>query len=476
MNSNLTKLASRGVFWSGTSQFLTQLFQFITLVVLARLLVPDDFGVIGMAFIFIEFVRTINELGLSAAIIQRKNLNESHLSTSFWTSLLAGLFFCIIGILAAPYIAVFFKTEIVSPVVKVLSFGFVLGAFGTVHRAYMEKNLDFKRLMSAEVGSSLTFGVTAIVLAFMGMGVWSLVAGALMRNFSLSALLWILSPWRPSLIFSPTSFEELFSFGRNVLGSRVLNYISANADYLIIGRFLGAVPLGFYTLAYQLTTFPQTRLSSIVSRVAFPAFSTVQDSNDKIGHGYLKVLKYVSLVTFPLLAGLFSIANEFIPLVFGVKWSPIVLPLQILCLAGALKSVNTLVGSVFFSKGRPDLVFKWNIFTVIVVPIAILIGVQYGVTGVAAAVSIISLILTLPLQKIVCKLIDLPLHKYFYSLYPAATGSIILIIAIQMFKKITSFLPNYAVLSGSIIIGIIAYLLVISIIDIKIFKEIKNMK
>jgi len=460
MSNNLTKQATLGILWTGISQFSTQFFRFAVTIVLARLLFPEDFGLIGMAAIFIGVVTTVNELGLSAAIIQRKEINESHLSTSFWTSVIVGVILCILTIVASPFVADFFQEELVQPILVTLSFVFIIGSFAVVPEALLAKNLNFKKIAIAEIGSEISSGIIAIILAFSGLGVWSLVWRMLIGNSILVILLGMIYPWRPSMIFSYKSFKELFSFGINVTGSRLLNYTQSNIDYLVIGKLLGALDLGYYTLAYSIITFPLRRISWVITRVTFPTFSIIQDDNAKLREGYLKVIRYISLVTFPMIAGLFIISPEFVTVVLGEKWSPIVLILQILCIAGAIKSVGTTTGSILLSKGRADIEFKWNIFRIIILTVAILIGANYGIVGVAVAVTVVSFSLFWIIQMIANRLIDLSFYNYFKALYPATISSLIMVFSIGIFKEAAFTVYNLSAtvtLIGSIIVGILVY-------------------
>lgn len=470
----LTTKTVQGVGWSGISQIVAQAFQFAVRIILARLLVPKDFGVIGMALIFTALIQTVNELGLSAAIIQRKDINKKHLSTSFWISIFMGVILCIIAVIASPFIADFFKERLVQPVISILSIGFILGSFGAIHRTLLQKKIDFKSVAITETGAAAFSGIVSVVLALLGFGVWSLVMGALMGSFGRSALLWLRCPWRPSMIFDFKSFEELFGFGKNVMGSQIVQYVTFNADYLLIAKFLDVTSLGFYTLAYQIAIFPLSRISSIITRVTFPTFSIIQDDNANLRVGYLKAIKYTSLITFPLLAGLAVVAREFIPIVIGEKWMPMVLPLQILCVAGILYSVATHVGSILLSKGRSDIHLKWDIFAAIVLPIAVLIGVRYGITGVATATTVVSCALFLIIQKITNRLIDLNFYDFFKALYPATACSVILMISVLTFQTLSILISLQDIISlmGSITIGAMAYILAIRIIDNNSLREI----
>ncbi|MCG7847617.1 MAG: MOP flippase family protein, partial [ANME-2 cluster archaeon] len=406
MNSNLRKSTAIGILWTGISQLSTQVFRFIVIIILARLLHPEEFGIVGLAAIFIGFISTVNELGMSAAIIQRKDVDETHLSTSFWASVGTGITLFVLTVLVSPLVADFFQEDLVQPILIITAIGLVIGSFSVVHRALLEKSLDFKKITITEVCAAYVSGIISILLAISGYGVWSLVFGGLVGNFISVIILWKISAWRPSLKFSFAHFKELFGFGGHVMGSRLLNYIDSNMDYLVVGKLLGAVALGYYTLAYHLITFPLHKISIIVTRVTFPAFSTIQDDNDTLRKGYLKVVRYISLITFPMLAGMFVVAPEFVVVVFGTKWAPMILPLQILCLAGALKSVGTTVGSILLSKGRADIQFKWNILTAILLPIAVLLGANYGIVGVAAAITVMTISLFPIIQMITNKLID----------------------------------------------------------------------
>lgn len=475
MNSNLIKSSTSGVLWTGISQFVSQVFQFIVIIILARILIPKEFGIVGMAAIFTGFISRFNELGLSSAIIQRKDVNEMHLSTSFWTSLGAGTILCILTALVSPYIADFFSEDLIHPILIVSSINFIVGSFSVIPRTLFVKSLDFKKLAIVEISATFISGMLSILLAFNGYGVWSLVLGGISSSFISVLILWRLSPWRPSYKFSVSHFKELFSFGSHVMGSNILNYIDTNVDYLVVGKMIGASALGYYTLAYNLMTFPLHKISTIVTRVTFPAFSKIQDDNNALQNGYLKAVRYISIITFPMLAGIFVVAPEFIVVIYGSKWVPVILPLQILCLAGALKSIGTTVGSILLSKGRADIQFKWNILTVIVLTIAVLIGVKYGIVGVASMVTISTILLFFIIQKITNKLIDLSMYNYLKAIFPALFGSMTLIIAVEIYQRIITVygLTDAVMLISSVLIGIAVYVMFIRIFFNNLLREIR---
>jgi len=479
MNDNLIKSTAFGILWTGTSQISVQGFRFIVIIILARLLYPEDFGLVGLAAIFIGLINAINELGLSAAIIQKKNIEEVHLSTSFWASVATGIILFLFTILASPYVADFFNEDLVEPLLIINSIGFIIGSFSVVHRAQLEKNLKFKKISIVEIVAACCSGIISIAMAFAGYGVWSLILGGLFGNFISVILLWKIFSWRPSLIFSFTHFKELFNFGGNVMSSRILNYIESNIDFIIIGKMLSALAFGYYSFAYSLILFPLRKVSIIVTRVVFPAFSILQDDNEILRKGYLKIVRYISLITFPMLSGLFVVAPEFITIVYGTKWTPMILPLQILCLTGILHSIGHTIGTILLSKGRADIQLKWNLFSSIVLTIAVIIGVQYGIVGVAVAVTIAKVFLFPTIQLITNRLIDLSMFNYFKAIYPAIISSITLMIFVEVYQRLCLMvfdISGFYLLITSIFLGIIVYISVLSIFFNDIFKELKLLK
>lgn len=474
MNKDLKTLATFGIFWNGTSQLLTQIFQLIVVVILARLLSPRDFGIAGLATIFVGLVATINELGLSAAIIQRKNVDNVHLSTSFWINVIMGIVLFILAILLSPIVANFFKEDIIKPIVIVSSISLIIGSFSIIQKALLEKNLDFKKITIVEICTTIISGTISIIMAIGGYGVWSIVVGGISGSIISGIMLWNVNKWRPSLTFSFSHFKELFDYGSNVMGSKFLGSVVMRIDSIIVGKIFGTTTLGYYTLARNLTSFPVQRISWTIMRVIFPAFSIIQEDSDTLRKGYLKVIRYVSLITFPMFAGMLVVAPEFISVFYGEKWSPMVILLQILCIEAALVSIGTLTNTMLNSKGRSDLPFKWHLYAVVIIPISIIIGSKYGIVGVAIALTIIQAIFVAIFQVITNRLIDLKMSTYIKELTPAMISSIVLIFGIKVYDIFAND-AEYNMLLTSVVIGIIIYLLIIKIFYNHILDETKKL-
>ena len=419
----LTRKTMRGIFWSGTSQFMIQGISFFVNIVLARLLFPEDFGILAMAALFIEMTGLISDFGLSAALIQRKKINQTQRSTAFWMNILVGVTLVGLSVLCAPLAADFFRRDIIAPVIMVSSIGFVIRAVGGVHRALMTRQLRFKTLAIPDVVGILAFSASVIPMVLMGLGLWSIVLANLVSALISSTILWRLSSWRPSFLFDWAACRDLMSFGLNVLGEQVLDYVNVNVDYLIISRLLGEAMLGIYTFAFNLMTAPLRKIAQMVTRVTFPAFSQVQTDNAVLRAGYLKSVRYISLITFPILTGLGVLADDFIRLVYGNKWIAAIVPLQIMCLDGLIRTISTTTGSILYAKNRADIGFKWKIVTVCVV----YIGAQYGIIGVSIAVALATLVLAPIIQVITHRLMDLRFSPFGAALAPAAVSSIMMV-------------------------------------------------
>ena len=473
MSDNIKKIFIKGVTWAGIERISTQAIQFITTIVLARLLSPKDFGIVGMATIFIQLQSTINQMGLPAAIIQRKGISEEHLSSVFWANIIVSSMLCLITISCSGLAASFFRNPAVNPILFALSFLFIIGSFRGVNYALLTKELKFSKLAFINIGEIFSNGVVSILLAVLNYGAWSLVWGRLFGVLVGSLLTLFLYPWRPKFIFVFSKVKELFKFGANVVGSNLLTYVGQNTDYLVVGRFFGSVSLGIYTMAYNLITLPQRKLSSIVTDVAFPAFSQIQNEPQKLAKGYLKMMKYISLVTFPLLCGLMITAPEFVNIVLGRKWAGAIVPMQIMCLAGMIKSVGTTVGSLFYALGKPDLELKLDILFVLLIVPLLLLAAKWGIIGVAIAVTVHAVISWIICFYAVAKLIKVKFVEFFKVMLPASflSLSIITILFIYKYLFILYFENTVVLFSSSVCLGVLLYFLLIKRASEEMYQE-----
>jgi len=365
----IQRKSTRGIKWQGFSEILTRIFQFGVTIILARLLMPQDFGLIGVALIFTQLAFAVFDLGFSAALIQKKEIEQKHISTTFVVNILSASFFALLVFSLSTTIAGYFEQPELENILKVLSVIFFFYAFSAVPRILLTRSMRFKRISGLQVVSALVYSFSVLGLAMRGFGVWSFVYASLLEQFTLTILLNIFSFGKVSWKFDPAAFKELVVFGGKVLGSRVSAYFNNNIPNFVIGKWLGTVQLGYFSIAYQLTEFPVQRISKNILNVMFPAFSKLQDDIQEYKALFLKIVYYLSLIVLPIFVGLILIAPNFIIMVYGAKWQSAVIPVQLLSLMGLLRSFWILNSLVFLSKGQPEIEFKINIgYAIIAIP------------------------------------------------------------------------------------------------------------
>ncbi len=415
--STLRRRTISGLKWSGTSQVLTQALQFGVSVLLARLLAPSDFGLMAMIAFFTGFANTVAELGLGAALIQRQALEERHISTIFWVNVATGLLLALLMVLGAPLIARFYDEPALRPLATAISLGFVINGLRVVQRNLLMRSMEFRRLFRVDLTALLVAGATAVAAALLGAGVWTLVVQQLVLSVMTALLLWLASPWRPHWLFDWAALRQVWGFSANLLGFNILNYGNRNLDNLMIGRFIGSQALGYYARAYSLMLLPIVEVTSVFTRVMFPALASIQDDKTGVKRIYLQATRTIALVTFPLMIGLMVVAEPFVITLLGETWRPIIPVLQVLSLTGLTQSVSTTVGWIFTSQGRTDVLLKWGIYSLAVLAVTFAVGLRWGILGVAVAYVISGLLLlTLPGWYVAGRLIDLSLGEILGNL------------------------------------------------------------
>lgn len=391
---NIRQKAFAGLGWTIAAQVSKQGLQFPISVILARLLSPEEFGMMGMIIVFTDFAALFGDMGFDGAIIQRKEIEERHLSSVFWLTMLMGLVLTFIVLLAAPGIAAFYNQPALKNLSMLLSANFIIRSLCIVQKAILSRKMEFRLIALVEVLTVLLAGVTAITLAYLGYGVFSLVCQSLAASAVTATILWWTSDWRPRYVLNKGAVKEITGFSSNLLGYNIFNYWARNSDNLLIGRFIGTVGLGIYTRAYMTMLLPLSQFSWVFTKVMFPTFSRIQHDISRVKQIYLKCLGTIALITFPMMIGLAVVADNFVIAVFGEKWSMMVPALQVLSIVGALQSIVTTVGWIYMSQGKTDWMFKWGLFSGSVAFASFSTGVYIGsVEAVAYCYALANLLL-----------------------------------------------------------------------------------
>lgn len=385
MTSSLKSQALHGAFWSFIERFGLLGVQFIISVILARILSPAEFGLVAMITIFTLLAQTVVVSGFGQALIQKKDCTPEDESTAFWFNLLAGAFMTSILFLTAPWIARFYQQPQLTAITRLASLSLLINSFSVVQNALMQKELLFKQRTIASIAGITISGITSIIMALQGFGVWALVLQVLLNNLIRTCMLWVVHPWRPLFCFSKTSFEALFRFGSNMLLSGLLNTIYDNIYLLLIGRLYSATDLGFYQRAKEFIVASSHSLTLVLSQVNFPLLSKLQNDPIQLRKTFSKVLRNGLFIIIPIMVGLGICAPNIIRVLLGEKWMPSVPYLQLLCVVGGLFPVHLLNLNVLMALGRSDLFFRLEVIKKILVTGGIFIAYRYGIMALLAA-------------------------------------------------------------------------------------------
>lgn len=396
---NLKAQAASGVKWTALSSAATTGGQFIQLAVLARLLGPEDFGLMSMVMIVISFAQTYADVGVSAAIIHRQDVTASQLSSLYWLNHLAGIVLFIVMQAMTPFVVMFYHESQLALLLRVLSFSLLIAPIGLQFGLLLQKELHFHLLAKFHIVTVVIGTSISIVLAALNYGVWALVWGSLSQQAAQALMLLVVGLRRYHLTchFQADDLRGYLSFGLYQIGERSINFLAERLDQLLIGSLLGAQALGYYNFAFRLVAQPINRINPIVTNVVFPVFAKVQDETPRLKRGYLKVISLLTTVNAPLLVGLTVVAPQVIPLVFGAQWTESVVIVQILAWVTLSRSTGNPLGSLLLAKGRADLGFRWNVLLFCLSIPVVYLGAVFGkAVGVAVSLLALQLLLIVP--------------------------------------------------------------------------------
>lgn len=376
--SNIKDKTVKGLFWSLIDSGLGQGLQFSIGIMLARILSPREFGLIGMLTFFLVISQTIVNSGFTSALIRKSKCTQEDYSTVFYFNVGGSIILYAVLFFFSKTIASFYDEPIIELLIKVMGLSIIINAFSIVQRTILTKNINFKLQTKISVIASIISGAIAIWMAKTGFGVWSLVGLALSRFFVRTVLLWILMHWTPTLIFSKKSFNDLFSYGSKLLLSALINTSFTNIYTLIIGKYFSVIHLGYYTRAKQFTDLPSMNMNSIIGRVTFPVLSILQDDKIEFKNKFQRIIKSTMFLSFVFMFCLAAIAEPLVITLIGEKWRNIIIYLQLLCFASSLYPLHSLNLSVLKIYGRSDLFLKLEIIKMFIIIPFVYFGIKFG--------------------------------------------------------------------------------------------------
>jgi O-antigen/teichoic acid export membrane protein len=408
-----------GISWNVANQLFQTGSKVISNIILMRLLNPSDFGTLGMVTVFSGFSALILDFGFGSAIVQSKEINSDTLSTVFWLNMLAGIVLCLLQMAIAYPLAIFYGLPELQLVTISMGSLFVINAMYTLHAALFLKRMDMRTpFIINGISLMVSFGL-AICMANKGFGVWSLVCQQVVYSVFSCFFYWILSDWHPSIVFTFSGVKKLLGFSANLIGYRALNYWARNSDNLIIGKVEGAIALGLYSKAYSFLLLPLTNITQVISKSLFPALSLIQDDKKRVKNVYLKITQTVAFVVFPSMVLLLVTANQIVVVLLGEKWMQIIPMLQFFAIIAFAQSILSLVGNIYLSQGRTDVMFRISVIISIVTIGFMCVGIYLGgIMGLVISYALATYLLFYPNFYFAGRLIDLSIFELFVKLRP----------------------------------------------------------
>lgn len=477
MSDNLRRNVVRAVGASSVGTLLAKIISLTSTLVLARLLTPEDFGLMAMASTVTGFIGFFNEIGLGAAIIQKQDLKKDETSSCFGIALIASsLLTLVIAGLSWPA-ATFFNMPQLQNLLCVLGLGFVFGALNTVPLALLRKELRFQTVLWLGVCNSIVQSFVAIPLASLGYGYWSIVGGFFAAQIVTTVWYWSAAKWRPTWPLHVRKGLPLLGYGASITSTRLLWHAYMNADKLIIGKILGEGAVGLYDVSRSLASLPTSQVSGMVTNIATPVFAKLQSELDQLSAAHLRMTRGVACITFPLLAGMAVLAGELIDVVLGSKWHAAILPLQALCVSEMVVSISSLQSQVLIATNRVQQLVRYNILCAVIIPFSMGLGAYfYGLVGTAVAWSVTYPILACWLFRQACKATQRPISVIWSTLNQVIAGTVLMAGAVFLLLQLldANAFSSGAKLFAGIGLGAFTYLGYIIYVDTAGLKEIRQ--
>lgn len=386
-DGSLSKKAVRGGFWVFALSAIARALGLLRTVILARVLSPDDFGLMGVALLSMSALETFSQTGFSQALVQKQEDTDEYLDTAWTIQVIRGFVLASILFLGAPLVGQFFGEPAATMLVRVLGLSELLKGLTNIGVVYFSKQLDFQKQFIYQISGILADLAVAIPIALVLRSVWALAFGLLAGNLVRCVASYIIDPYRPRLQFNEGQVRELFGFGKWILGSSILVFLITQGDDVFVGKLLGTTMLGFYQMAYKISNMPATEITHVISQVTFPAYSKLQDNISKLGEAYLKVLQLTAFLSFPIAGLIFALAPDFTQIFLGEKWMPMVPAMQVLVLAGLVRSIAATTGPIFQAVGRPKIDTRWQVVRLFAIALPIYPCItRWGIFGVSIVV------------------------------------------------------------------------------------------
>ena len=468
-DSDLTTLYRKSLH-SGVLVFILNFIEkglsLIRIFILARLLLPEHFGLIGICWLFISTVETFSQTGFYQALIQKKGSVDDYFNTTWLIHFTRGIVLYILVYFSAPLIERFFNSSGSTEVLRILGLTLILSSVTNIGMIAYIKEINFRKQFLLNLSGTIIDIAVSIILAFYLRNVWAFVWGHLAGTLIRASVSYILHPFRPTFSLDWEKTKELLRFGKWVSLSTVLVFLITNGDDAFVGKFIGLSALGLYQMAYRISNMPATEITHVISQITFPVYSALQDNLTKLRETYLKVLKITAVLSIPIAGMIFILTPDLILVFLGKKWISITPLMQILCLFGALRALNATTGSVFQAMAKPEILSKISFFQFIFIMITIFPFLNmFKLFGISLSVTLANFLCFILAFKSVSHMTRTSLSHLIKILFPSLSVTAIIIIMIYTFKLlIFKNSPLYINFTFSVLIGLSIYLAFLKII------------
>lgn len=455
MADSLKSKTVHGVVWSALERFSLQGVQFLINIIMARLLLPSDYGLIAMLAIFLQISQTFVDSGFTNALIQRKDRTEVDFSTVFYFNIIIAIVFYLILFLSAPWIAYFYEMPALVLVTRVIALNLIISAFSAVHKTKLTISIDFKTQSKVSLMAAIISGGIGIWIAYAGWGVWALIFQSLLNTLLVTFFFYCFLPWVPLKKFSISSFRRLFSFGSKLLIAGMINTVYRNLYAIVIGKKFSAKYVGYFTNAEQFAKFPSSNLNGIISRVIFPVLSSIQEDDFRLAQVYRKYIRLTSYIIFPLMVGLAALAPAIVKLLLTDKWAAVIVLLQILCFDWMFDHLSAINLNLLYVKGRSDLSLRLEVIKKTIATIILFLSIYGGLIGICLGRVLYSLIATYLNTRYTKRLIGLSFKDQVYDIFPSLLLALFMGVCVYLISHL--FVSNIIQLIVGMGVGIIIY-------------------
>lgn len=445
--------------WSAAAKLSGQIVNWAITIVVIRLLVPGDYGLMAIANVFMGLLAIVAEMGFGASLVQVANLQAQRARQLLGVALLVNLGVFLTLVAMAPIIGRFYNEVRLTPVVQVLALQFPIATLCLVPDALLRRSLRFKKLSAIEIASGMSGNLATLTLALLGKGVWALVIGALAGTIVRAIVLQATAETRVTPSFRLSGTRSLVSFGANVTSMRFLGYLFTQCDVLIAGKILGKHGLGLYSVAVHLATLPMQRISTILNDVAFPAFSRIQGDRRAVATNLRLAIRMMSLIAFPMLWGLASVAPELVHLAMGPKWLESIIPLQIVAIVIPLRMVNSIVSTATVGTGHADIGLKTALIAIVIALPAFYLGARCGIIGLAVAWLFVTPLVVYTNVSRASPRIGVSLSDVLIDMVRPGLASLVMVIGVYACRLATGGWSNGGRVAILVVVGVVLYVI-----------------